>query len=232
MKKIRANRWTNISFEDEIHHPMKNIILFIGLLFLAACSPKPGHIIPVNLAKYENEIATRLKTHGLTQEEMNEINRPMNKELLDNTQGKLLPEVFVSKLTGPTVKLQDLIHEPTLVNFTSPGCGPGNEGTLDFLPKALDMLKKEKIVVHTICIIVRDSSDILKPEKITNLFHDCGKYYQEVYVMEGKDALRINAIGSPMRYFISKDFVVKSIDQGSNRPEILKVRILEQIKGK
>lgn len=183
---------------------------------LMGCQSSPNYVIPVDLKKYENEMNVRVKKQGLTRDDMNEMTGREMKEVMANTVGKTLPEITVRSLTGEELSLKSLIREKSLLNFTDAHCGPGCESTISFLPRVIQQLRSEKVNINVCCIIVKMPVDGENPSALNNLLNECKLLYNNIFLMEEGESLKLNVIGSPARMIVETDLIIKHFAFGSS----------------
>lgn len=212
---------------------MKNFSIFLAasmVIVIFGCTQKTNYIIPADLSRSEDEVTARLKTHGLTQEEMNGIMEGQMKEVMNNTVGKTMPDVFVRSLAGKVVNLKSLIKVKTLLNFTDAHCGAGAESTIGTLPGVLKKLKQENININTILILVKTPDDSANIARFSRFIEECKPLYSNIYIIEEDISLKINIIGSPARLIIGNDHKVLHLNFGSNTQETLYTTLRESLK--
>ncbi len=191
---------------------MKNLkinILWIFLFFVlafASCNRSANYIIPVNYEEYYQGVTS------LTEKEDQKLTQNIVMAWYDNTVGREIPDIQIKDLEEKTVRLKKWLKRETILIFAEPYCGYGNEEVEKDFPIALQNLKEELEGIDILCLIGL-FEDVDLQETIDYAKSLQGKY-DNLFIIEQKDALRCNLTGSPTKFFIDKKQIVRHVQMG------------------
>ena len=130
----------------------------------------------------------------------------------NNTMGKEIPDLNVKDLDGKTVKLKKWLKRETILVFTDTHCGFGAEEVEKELPIAIDNMKDELVGIDILCL-VEDTEDSALGEAL-NYAKSLKDIYNNIFIIDQEDALLMNLTGSPSKFYIDKDQIVRLIHMG------------------
>jgi hypothetical protein len=136
--------------------------------------------------------------------------------VVKNTVGKEIPPVMVTDLKGNKRNLQQLISGKTLLLASSIHCGFGMEGLENDFPKAIRKIRGKHPDFSVICLLVKDSTDIISPMEFTGKMKSLANLYPSIYWISERDAFRMNLFANPTRMIVNADQVVTHIGFGIN----------------
>jgi hypothetical protein len=149
---------------------------------------------------------------NLTEKENQELTQKIVMAWYNNTVGREIPDIQIKDLDGKTVRLKKWLKRETILIFTEPFCGYGGEEVENDFPIALQNLKEELEGIDILCLIeVAEDSNEQETMDYAKSLH--GKY-NNLFIIEQKDALQCNLTGSPTKFFIDKKQIVKHVQMG------------------
>lgn len=187
---------------------MKRFIftLTVLLLALASCNNSSNYIIPVDYEKYYEGVTS------LTEKQGQELNHRIMQDWFNNTIGKEIPNIQVKDLDGNTIKLKKWLKRETILVFADTHCGFGKEEVEKELPFALNNLKEELQGIDILCLI--ELSEVSTPEETLEYARSLQDKYNNLFIIDQDDALRTNLTGSPTKFYIDKDQIVRQMHIG------------------
>ena len=187
---------------------MKKICLCLTFLVLAiaSCNRTNNYIIPVDYEKYYEGVTS------LTEKEGQELYQKIMMDWYNNTMGKEIPDINVKDLDGNTLKLKKWLNRETILVFTDTHCGFGKEEVEKELPITIGNIKDELVGIDILCL-VEDAEDSAPGEALDYAKNLQGNY-NKVFIIDQKDALRTNLTGSPTKFYIDKDQIVRQVHVG------------------
>jgi hypothetical protein len=186
---------------------MKRIALMLTVLLLAfACNRSENYIIPVDYEKYYEGVTS------LTEKDGQELTQKIVMAWYNNTVGREIPDIQIKDLKGKTVRLKKWLKKETILIFAEPYCGYGSEEDEKDFPIAMQNLKEELEGIDILCLIevAEDSNEQETMDYAKSLQ---GKY-NNLFIIEQKDALRCNLTGSPTKFFIDEKQIVRHVQMG------------------
>ena len=180
--------------------------LTVLLLVIASCNRTDNYIIPVDYEKYYEGITS------LTEKEGQELSQRIYMDWYNNTMGKEIPDINVKDLDGNTLKLKKWLNRETILVFTDTHCGFGKEEVEKELPMTIGKIKDELVGIDILCL-VEDAEDSAPGEALDYAKNLQGNY-NKVFIIDQKDALRTNLTGSPTKFYIDKDQIVRQVHVG------------------
>ena len=187
---------------------MKRLALVFSIVFIAfaSCKRTNNYIIPVDYEKYYEGITS------LTEKEGQELGQRIYMDWYNNTMGKEIPDINVKDLEGETVKLKKWLKRETILVFTDTHCGFGAEEVEKELPMTISNIKDELADIDILCLI-EDAEDSA-PEEVLDYAKSLQSSYNNLFIIDQKDALRMNLTGSPTKFYIDKDQIVRQVHIG------------------
>lgn len=186
---------------------MKRIALILTVLLLAfACNRSENYIIPVDYEKYYEGVTS------LTEKDGQELTQKIVMAWYNNTVGREIPDIQIKDLKGKTVRLKKWLKKETILIFAEPYCGYGSEEVEKDFPIAMQNLKEELEGIDILCLI-EVAEDPNEQETIDYAKSLQGKY-NNLFIIEQKDALRCNLTGSPTKFFIDEKQIVRHVQMG------------------
>jgi len=187
---------------------MKKICLCLTFLVIAfaSCNRTNNYIIPVDYEKYYEGVTS------LTEKENRELDRKIMMDWYNNTMGKEIPDIQVKSLDGKSVKIKKWLKRETILVFTDTHCGFGKEEVEKELPMTISNMKDELAGIDILCLI-EDAEDSAHEEALDYAKSLQGSY-NNIFIIDQKDAIRMNLTGSPTKFYIDKDQIVRQIHMG------------------
>ena len=181
-------------------------VFSIVLIAFASCNRTDNYIIPVDYEKYYEGITS------LTEKEGQELSQRIYMDWYNNTMGKEIPDINVKDLDGKTVKLKKLLKRETILVFTDTHCGFGAEEVEKELPMTISSMKDELVGIDILCL-VEDAEDSA-PGEALDYAKSLQDSYNNIFIIDQQDALRMNLTGSPSKFYIDKDQIVRQVHVG------------------
>lgn len=186
---------------------MKRIAFMLTVLLLAfACNRSENYIIPVDYEKYYEGVTS------LTEKDGQQLTQKIVMAWYNNTVGREIPDIQIKDLKGKTVRLKKWLKKETILIFAEPYCGYGSEEVEKDFPIAMQNLKEELEGIDILCLI-EVAEDSNEQETIDYAKSLQGKY-NNLFIIEQKDALRCNLTGSPTKFFIDEKQIVRHVQMG------------------
>ena len=180
-------------------------VVVLVLVAFASCNRTHNYIIPVDYEKYYEGVTS------LTEKEDQELSQRIYMDWYHNTVGKEIPDIQVKDLDGNTIKLKKWFKRETILIFADPHCGFGEEEVEKEFPIALRNMKDELKDIDILCLVeVEDSNE----QETMNYAKSLQGEYNNLFIIDQTDALRTNLTGSPTKFFIDKDQVVRHVHIG------------------
>ena len=187
---------------------MKRIVFALTVLLFgfASCDRTDNYIIPVDYEKYYKDVTS------LTEKEGQELDQKIMMDWYNNTMGREIPDITIKDLDGNTLKLKKWLKRETILVFTDTHCGFGKEEVEKELPIAIGNMKDELVGIDILCL-VEDTEDSA-PGEALNYAKSLHGSYNNIFIIDQKDALRMNLTGSPSKFYIDKDQIVRQVHIG------------------
>ena len=181
-------------------------VFSIILIAFASCNRTDNYIIPVDYEKYYEGVTS------LTEKEGQELSQRIYMDWYNNTMGKEIPDLNVKDLDGKTVKLKKWLKRETILVFTDTHCGFGKEEVEKELPMTIGKIKDELVGIDILCLVedIEDSA----PGEALNYAKSLKDIYNNIFIIDQQDALRMNLTGSPSKFYIDKDQIVRQVHIG------------------
>lgn len=187
---------------------MRKLLFAIVCFFLAciSCNRSDNYIIPVDYKKYDDGATS------LTEKENQELTMKLYMDWYHNTVGKEIPNIRVKDIEGKTIRLKKWLKGETILIFTDTYCGFGSEEVEQDFPNAINNMKDELEGIDILCLIeLPEDSDMQKTVEYAKTLQ--GRY-DNIFIIEQKDALRSNLAAAPTKFFIDKNQIVRHIQMG------------------
>jgi hypothetical protein len=181
-------------------------VFSIILIAFASCNRTDNFIIPVDYEKYYEGITS------LTEKEGQELSQRIYMDWYNNTMGKEIPDLKVKDLDGKTVKLKKWLKRETILVFTDTHCGFGKEEVEKELPMAISNMEDEFAGIDILCLV--EDAEISAPGEALNYAKSLQGSYNNIFIIDQQDALRMNLTGSPSKFYIDKDQIVRQAHIG------------------
>jgi len=151
---------------------------------------------------------------SMTVEESQQRSKMMVEDAILKTVGKEIPPVNVFYLSGDSASLKEIIGGEMIIITCDAHCAWSSEHAMNDFPKALNKLNEHSIYPKIICLVTRYESDIEKPEIFNLLIDDVSPYYENIYIIDDDDAMRLNFIGGSGRMIVNENQIVTSLGFG------------------
>ena len=181
-------------------------VLAIVLVTFASCNRTSNYIIPVDYEKYYEGVTS------LTEKESRALDSKIMMDWYNNTMGREIPDINVKDLDGETVKLKNWLKRETILVFTDTHCGFGKEEVEKELPSTISNMKDELEGIDILCLI-EDAEDS-EPNEALDYAKSLQGSYNNIFIIDQKDALRMNLTGSPTKFYIDNDQIVRQVHIG------------------
>jgi len=113
-----------------------------------------------------------------------------------NTEGKKIPTIQVFETNGKSVSLNNMINQKTFIYATDSHCSWGLDILEEDLPNTIEKLKGDSIELFTIALLVRDEMDSNEIKSFNKLIDNVKIKYKHFYIIERKDAKRLNIMNA------------------------------------
>lgn len=181
-------------------------VFSIILIAFASCNRTDNYIIPVDYEKYYEGVTS------LTEKESRALDSKIMMDWYNNTMGREIPDINVKDLDGKTVKLKKWLKRETILVFTDTHCGFGKEEVEKELPSTISNMKDELEGIDILCLI-EDAEDS-EPNEALDYAKSLQGSYNNLFIIDQQDALRMNLTGSPTKFYIDKDQIVRQVHIG------------------
>ena len=181
-------------------------VFSIILIAFASCNRTDNYIIPVDYEKYYEGVTS------LTEKESRALDSKIMMDWYNNTMGREIPDINVKDLDGETVKIKNWLKRETILVFTDTHCGFGKEEVEKELPSTISNMKDELEGIDILCLI-EDAEDS-EPNEALDYAKSLQGSYNNIFIIDQKDALRMNLTGSPTKFYIDNDQIVRQFHMG------------------
>ena len=187
---------------------MKRIIFALTVLLLGfvSCDRTDNYIILVDYEKYYKDVTS------LTEKESRELDSKIMMDWYNNTMGREIPDITIKDLDGKTLKLKKWLKRETILIFTDTHCGFGMEEVEKELPMTISNMKDELVGIDILCLI--EDAEISAPGEALKNAKSLRGSYINLFIIDQQDALRMNLTGSPSKFYIDKDQIVRQVHIG------------------
>jgi hypothetical protein len=210
---------------------MKNPIIIFNLLFLLtiSCSKRENTIIEIDTDK----IILEASKDGLTEDESEKLNIVLYDSIMKNTIGKNIPNIIMYDIANQKKSILtelDKIDSDFILVSSDLYCGYGTECITDVFPKSYKKFSQEHGHILVICLIKRTEDDINDSGTIKKTIDNIKPFYNSIYIIDEKEASKLNMYANPSRLYVTKDLVVKNIKFGMDLSGDLYEEIKQNIK--
>ena len=181
-------------------------LITLALLFFISCQNSNNYIIPVDYEKLYEGVSSQ------TEQEGSELAWQIMQAHWNNTVGKEIPDIKVQGTDGKSYKLKKLLKRGTIIIFSTPNCGWGEEEAEKEFPALCHEISDELEDIDIFCLIENDKS--YDQQKVSDYAWTLQKEYSKVYLIEQKDAQKINLNASPTKIFINAEQIVVYMQLG------------------
>lgn len=181
-------------------------VISLALLFFVACQHHDNYIVPVDYAKFYENVT------NLTEEQGAEINMQISKEQWNNTVGKEIPDIKVNDPEGKSYRLKKLLSQGAIIIFSAHNCGWGKVEAETEFPALVREISDELEGIDIFCF-VENSSDY-DQQQVNDYVWTLQKEYSKVYLIDQEDAAKMNLFACPTKLFINKDQIVSYMHVG------------------
>ena len=177
-----------------------------AICIMSSCNRSDNYIIPVDYEKFYEGVTS------LTEKEGQELSQKIAMAWYNNTIGKEIPDIQIKDLEGKTIRLKKWLKRETILIFTDTHCGFGKEEVEKEFPNAIGNMKDELQGIDILCLVeLSEDSNLQETIDYAKSLQD---KYSNLFIIDQKDALRCNLTGSPTKFFIDKDQIVRHIQMG------------------
>ena len=195
------------------------------------CNKPNNFIIETDIEK----ITLNASKNGLTVEENERLGLLIVDSLKKNTIGKTLPNIIVSNVTNQKLNLLDELdkvnHNFILIS-SDIYCGFGLECISNLFPKAFEKFSSKNKDIPAYCLVKRTESDISDSVRFYKTVNELNPYYTAIFIIEDKEANKLNLGMNPTRLYLTEQNVVTNITFGINVDGDLYDEIEQNIKVK
>ena len=177
-----------------------------AICIMSSCNRSDNYIIPVDYEKFYEGVTS------LTEKEDRELSQKISMAWYNNTVGREIPDIQIKDLNGKTIRLKKWLKRETVLVFTDTHCGFGREEVEKEFPNAISNMKDELEGIDILCLVeLSEDSNLQETVDYAKSLQD---KYNYLFIIDQKDALRCNLTGSPTKFFIDKDQIVRHIQMG------------------
>ena len=205
------------------------IALFLALILIWSCNKPDNYIIETDTGK----IAENASKNGLTLEGNIRLSILTNDSIRKNTVGKTLPNVIVSSFSRQKLNLLDeldKVNSDFILISSDLYCGFGLDCLTNIFPASYKKYCSKNKEIPVFCLIKRTESDISDSINFYKTINELKPLYSSIFIIEEKDANRLNMNANPTRLYVSKHMIVKNIKVGINMDGDLYDEIVQNTK--
>lgn len=185
---------------------MKTIRYLVVILAFVSCNRSDNYIIPVDYEKFYDGVTS------LTEKEDRELSQKISMAWYNNTIGREIPDIQIKDLNGKTLRLKKWLKKETILVFTDTHCWFGAEEVEKEFPNAISNMKDELEDIDILCLVeLSEDSSLQETIDYAKSLQD---NYNNIFIIDQKDALQSNLTGSPTKFFIDKDQIVRHVHMG------------------
>lgn len=185
---------------------MKRHIPVVALLLFAACQRSDNYIVAVDYAKFYEGVS------NLSEEQGAQISMQIANEQWDNTVGKEIPDIKVKDPDGKNHKLKKLLSQGAIIIFSSYNSGWGKVEAETEFPALIREISDELEGIDIFCFV--ENSNDYDQQMVSDYVWSLQKNYSKVYLIDQKDASKMNLIACPTKLFINKHQTVSYMHVG------------------
>lgn len=201
-----GNKQKHITMKTILEKTLSFAFALVAVFIMPSCDRSDNYIIPVDYEKYYGGVSS------LTEKEGRELDLKITMEWYNNTLGKEIPNIKVKDIDGNPIKVKKWLKKETILLFTSPHCGFGMEEAEKEFPIAIRNMKAELEGIDILCFVeLSEDSNLQETIEYAKSLQD---KYNNLFIIEQKDAFCMNLTGSPTMFFIDKNQIVKHVQMG------------------
>ena len=203
---LKGNRQHHITMKTTIKKTFSFALALAAISVMLSCDRYDNYIIPVDYEKFYEGVTS------LTEKESQELSQKISMAWYNNTVGREIPDIQLKNLEEKTVGLKKWLNKETILIFTDTHCGFGKEEVEKEFPNAINNLKAELEGIDILCLVeLSEDSNLQETIEYAKSLQD---KYNNLFIIEQKDALCMNLTGSPTMFFIDKNQIVKHVQIG------------------
>jgi len=189
------------------------ITILLSLEFFISCSKSINYIIETDIA----QISINASKNGLTVEEDRNLGSLIFDSIKKNTIGKTLPNVTVTNLLQQKLNLikeLDKVNNNFILVSSDIYCGFGLDCISNLFPKAYKLFSDENKDIPAFCLLKRTEFDTKDSLKLIKTMNELNPFYTSIYIIEDKEARKLNLNINPTRFYVNKNMIVTNIAYG------------------
>ena len=184
----------------------KTVLIAIITALSVSCNNNSNTIIPVDYEKFYEGVTS------LTEEQGQELSLKISEEQWNNTIGKDIPDIKVKDPNGKSYKLKKLLKQGSIIIFSAHNCGWGKEEAQKDFPALIREISDELDGIDIYCFV--ENSKDYDQQKVGDYVWSLQKEYSKIYLIDQKDALKMNLDACPTKLFINKEQIVSFMHVG------------------
>jgi hypothetical protein len=190
----------------------KTALIIAGFFLLLSISSNrsKNYVVATDIEK----IATSFNGNGLTEEESIKQDKIRLDSMLKNTIGKSIPEIEVTTLSNQKLILGYEFAGNFIIVSCDAYCGFGLECITDLFPKAITKFNKNNKAIPVICLLKKTENDKSNSMRFNNTLKELKRLYQTIYIIDEKEAGKLNLLINPTRLYVNKDRIVTNMEFG------------------
>lgn len=157
-------------------------------------------------------------------EECREIDKSYYEALQQGIIGKEIPNISVSDLNGKSIRLKKLLKKETIIIFSAHDSSWGKEDAETAFPQVLRKLGEEAEGIDIICLV--ENCQNYDPQVVNDYAWHLEAEYSKVYLIDVKDARRMNLSVCPTKFFINGKQIVVDYHLGYTMEEAAREQII------
>lgn len=203
---LKGMKQHHITMKITIKKTFSFALALAAISVMLSCDRSDNYIIPVDYEKFYEGVTS------LTEKEGRELDLKITMEWYNNTLGKEIPNIKVKDIDGNPIKVKKWLKKETILLFTDTHCGFGKEEVEKEFPNAINNLKAELEGIDILCLVeLSEDSNLQETIEYAKSLQD---KYNNLFIIEQKDALCMNLTGSPTMFFIDKKQIVRHVHIG------------------
>lgn len=203
---LKENKQIHITMKTTMKKALSLALALAAVFIMPSCDRSDNYIIPVDYEKFYEGVTS------LTEKEGQELSQKISMAWYNNTVGREIPDIQIKDLDGKTIRLKKWLKKETILIFTDTHCGFGGEGVEKEFPNAIGNMKDELEGIDILCLVgLSEDSNLQETIEYAKSIQD---KYNNLFIIEQKDALQCNLTGSPTKFFIDKDQIVRHVQMG------------------
>lgn len=203
---LKGNRQHHITMKTTIKKTFSFALPLAAISVMLSCNRSDNYIIPVDYEKFYKGVTS------LTEKEDQELSQKISMAWYNNTVGREIPDIQVKDQNGKAIRIKKWLKKETILVFTDTHCGFGKEEVEKEFPNAINNLKAELEGIDILCLVeLSEDSNLQETIEYAKSLQD---KYNNLFIIEQKDALCMNLTGSPTMFFIDKNQIVRHVQIG------------------